>query len=258
MSHISIPKIIAHRGASADAPENTLAAFHLAWEQGADGIEGDFRVTADGRIVCIHDADTHRTCGVRRIVSATLLDDLRELDAGLWKGERWRGERIPVLEEVLAIVPKGKQVFLELKTGTEIVTPLADVLAGAPMDAGQITLMSFDGAVVRACKQRMPQFKCLWLTSYKQQDNGHWRPTVLGVIESIAQSLADGLGSENRPKIVDDDFVAQLRAARINEIHIWTVDEPIEAVHYRRLCVASLITNRPDSLRSKLSVPNYV
>jgi glycerophosphoryl diester phosphodiesterase len=252
MSHISIPQIIAHRGGSADAPENTLAAFRLAWEQGADGIEGDFRLTADGRIVCVHDADTHRVTGVRRQVSDTHADDLRRLDAGLWRGEQWRGERIPLLEEVLAIVPEGKQAFLELKTGAEIVSPLADVLAGASLAASQIVLMSFDAAVVRACKQRMPQYKCLWLTDYKQQ-HGQWTPTVDEVIATVRQSQADGLGSENRPEYVSDEFVQRLRAAGIDEIHIWTVDELPHATHYRRLGVTSIITNRPEPLRRELS-----
>ena len=63
--------ITANRGASHDAPENTLAAFKLAWKQQADAIEGDFRLTADGKIVCIHDADTRRTCGVNLVVADT-------------------------------------------------------------------------------------------------------------------------------------------------------------------------------------------
>src|SRR5450631_4721748 len=107
--------IVAHRGASADAPENTLAAFRLAWEQGADGIEGDFRLTAEGRIVCIHDEDTVRVAGSRHVVADASYNDLRALDVGSWKGKQWRSERIPLLEEVLADVPDGKQAFLELK-----------------------------------------------------------------------------------------------------------------------------------------------
>src|SRR5512140_286258 len=78
--------IIGHRGASRDAPENTLESFRLAWEQGADGIEADFRLTADGRIVCMHDETTGRTTGVNLNIADTALKELRRLDAGLWKG----------------------------------------------------------------------------------------------------------------------------------------------------------------------------
>src|SRR3990170_1836584 len=113
--------IIAHRGASADAPENTLSAFRLAWEQEADGIEGDFRLSSDGRIVCIHDEDTSLVAGVPHTVRDTPLAVLQSLDVGAWKGESWRGERIATLEEVLAVVPKRKQVVVELKAGPEII-----------------------------------------------------------------------------------------------------------------------------------------
>jgi glycerophosphoryl diester phosphodiesterase len=248
-----VPRIIAHRGASADAPENTLAAFRLAWEQGADGIEGDFRLTADGLIVCIHDADTQRVAGSRHGVSETSYDDLRTLDVGLWKGSRWRDERIPLLEEVLAGVPAGKQAFLELKTGPEIVAPLAEVLAGTAIVESQIVLMSFNAGLIRACKERMPQFKCLWLTDYKQHPSGEWRPTIDDVIATVRETKADGLGSENRPEYVNEEFVSRLRAAGIDEIHVWTVDEPLQAKEYQRLGMASITTNRPALLRRELS-----
>ena len=108
------PIVIAHRGASHDAPENTLEAFRLAWEQGADAIEGDFRLTADRRIVCIHDATTARTGDRTLRVSRSRFDALRRVDVGAWKGARWRGASIPSLEEVLACVPAGKRLFIEL------------------------------------------------------------------------------------------------------------------------------------------------
>jgi glycerophosphoryl diester phosphodiesterase len=244
-----VPRIIAHRGASADAPENTLAAFRLAWEQGADGIEGDFYLTADGRIVCIHDEDTERVAGVRHAVQATSYDDLRALDVGAWKGMTWKGERIPLLEEVLAIVPEGKQAFLELKSRPAIVGPLVDVLKASALVVGQIVIMSFDAEVVHACKERMPQFKCLWLTDYKEQNDGTWRPRYDEVIATIRRTGADGLGSENRPEIVNEKFVGRLRAAGIDEIHIWTVDDVRDAQHFSLLSVTSLITNRPGLLQ---------
>ena len=93
-------------------------------------------------------------------------------DVSGWKGGRWRGERIPSLAEVLAMVPDGKLAFLEFKTGPEIVGPLADELAGAAIDGQQIVLMSFDAEVVRACKQRLPEIMAFWLADYKQQPDG--------------------------------------------------------------------------------------
>src|SRR6056300_610029 len=79
------PLIVAHRGASYDAPENTLPAFELAWKQGADAVEGDFLLTGDGKIVCFHDKDTKRLTGQKMDISKTSFADLQKLDVGKWK-----------------------------------------------------------------------------------------------------------------------------------------------------------------------------
>ena len=83
--------IVAHRGASHAAPENTSAAFELAWQQNADAIEADFRLSRDGQIVCIHDATTQRTAGVDRIVAQSTLAELKALDVGAWKDPQFKG-----------------------------------------------------------------------------------------------------------------------------------------------------------------------
>src|SRR5512147_2630414 len=99
------PLILAHRGASAEAPENTLAAFRLAMAQGADGVELDVHRCASGEVVVIHDEDARRTAGAPLRVAEAPLQALRALDAGGWKGEQFRGERIPLLAEVLEALP---------------------------------------------------------------------------------------------------------------------------------------------------------
>src|SRR5438034_6344625 len=109
-------KIIAHRGASHDAPENTLAAVHLAWQQNADAVEIDVHLSKDGKLVVIHDATTKRTCGVSHKVRELTLAELKSLDAGKWKGRQWVGETIPTLDEVLDIVPKGRGLVIEMKS----------------------------------------------------------------------------------------------------------------------------------------------
>ena len=113
------PLVIAHRGSSAQAPENTLPAFQLAWAQGADGIEADFLLTKDGHIVCFHDKDTKRLAGRQLAVAAATLEELRQFDVGSiqpqaveralrsWKGDQYKGVRIPTIAEVFATVPRG-------------------------------------------------------------------------------------------------------------------------------------------------------
>jgi glycerophosphoryl diester phosphodiesterase len=247
------PLIIAHRGASHDAPENTLAAFRLAWQQGADGIEADFRLSADGRVVCIHDADMKRVSGKELVVKQTNYADLKSLDVGAWKGEAWRGESIPTLEDVLAVLPAGKFLFIEIKTGPEIVAPLVDVLKRARTPADQLVIISFDADVVIACKQQLPQVKCHLLVDYKQQENGTWTPTAEEVIARARRAGADGLGTQNRPEHFQQDFVRQLQAAGVDQFHVWTVDDADTAREYRRLGAWALTTNRPAALRAALA-----
>ncbi len=105
------PLIYAHRGSSIYAPENTLAAFNIALEQGADGIELDAKLSADGEIVVIHDQTVDRTTTGQGRVNHLTLEQLRSLDAGSWMGPAFAGERIHTLEEVFELVG-GKMVIL--------------------------------------------------------------------------------------------------------------------------------------------------
>lgn len=113
LKELSHPIIFAHRGASAHAPENTLAAFNLAVEQGADGIELDVKLTLDGHVVVIHDASVDRTTGAHGRVKDMTLDELRSLDAGSFFSEKLNGEKIPTLEEVFEVV--GKRTFINVE-----------------------------------------------------------------------------------------------------------------------------------------------
>ncbi|MEB2334258.1 MAG: glycerophosphodiester phosphodiesterase family protein [Anaerolineaceae bacterium] len=108
------PAIFAHRGASAYAPENTLAAFELAVRQGADAIELDAKLSADGRVIVIHDQTVDRTTGVSGSVQNLTLAQLRELDAGSFFAPEFRGEKIPTLEEVFESFAKRALINVEL------------------------------------------------------------------------------------------------------------------------------------------------
>jgi glycerophosphoryl diester phosphodiesterase len=114
-SPITRPAIIAHRGGSAYAPENTLAAFQSAVEQGADGIELDVHLSADGEVVVIHDADLERTTDGSGSVYENPLAALKELDAGSWYGSEFIGEEIPTLDEVFELAGERLFINVELK-----------------------------------------------------------------------------------------------------------------------------------------------
>lgn len=247
---LSTPAVIAHRGAAHDAPENTLAAFKLAWQQGADGIEGDFHLTRDGEIVCIHDADTKRTAGQAKKVAEATLAELRQLDVGSWKGEPWRGARIPTLHEVLATVPEGKRVFIEIKCGPEILPALKEALAGSGLQSGQAIVMSFDATVIAEAKRLLPQLKALWLTDLRAGLKGGMRPSAKEILQTLEKIGADGVGCRSHP-IVDQSFMQALRTAQ-KEVHIWTVDDVPLAKRYLQLGADTLTSNRAGWLKQQL------
>jgi glycerophosphoryl diester phosphodiesterase len=246
------PLIIAHRGASHDAPENTLAAFRLAWEQGADGIEADFFLTKDGRIVCLHDATTKRTAGVDLPIAETNWDRLQPLDVGSWKGERWAGERIPLIEQLFELVPEGKKIYVEVKCGPEIIPALERAIAESKLKNEQIVIISFKESVIAESKRRFPEIKANWLVAYhKDKTNGVWKPAQDEILATLKRSKADGLGTEANREVVDAQFVRRLRSAGY-ELHTWTVDDPDKARHFRGFGVDSIITNRPAFIRERL------
>jgi glycerophosphoryl diester phosphodiesterase len=245
--------IIAHRGASFDAPENTLAAFRLAWEQGADGIEGDFMLTADGHIVCFHDVDTKRIAGEPLVVKESSLAQLATLDVGRWKVDRWQDERIATLEDVLAVIPAGKRFVIELKDGPEIVEPLARILSASNCPAENLLIISLVDATVAECKKQLPHITWHWLSGYKQDKRGNWRPMAEEVIATIKNLGAAGYGSLAKPDHFDAAFVQKLRAAGIQEFHVWTVDDPAVARFYAQLGAWGITTNRPAFIRDALA-----
>ena len=112
------PIILGHRGASAHAPENTLAAFNLAIEQGADGIELDVKLSSDGYVVVIHDPTVDRTTGVRGYVKDMTLEELKALDAGSFFSDKFKDEKIPTLEEVFEAIGKKALINIELTNYT--------------------------------------------------------------------------------------------------------------------------------------------
>ena len=246
----SIPAIIAHRGASHDAPENTLAAFNLAWQQGADGIEGDFRLTDDGRIVCIHDETVRGVDGQVLVVAESTLAQLRELDTASGRGPE---ESIPTLAEVLAAIPDHKRIFIEIKCGPKIIAPLKETLTGAGLRPEQILVLSFHREVIAASKRQLPRLKALWLAVRKKRwGTNAWHPAQQEILSTLQKIKADGL-STDVVSLRDDQFAREIRRARM-ELHVWTVDDLATAEYFLELGVDSLTTNRPGWLRRQTHV----
>ncbi len=247
-------QIVAHRGASFDAPENTLAAFRLAWDQGADAIEGDFYLTRDRQIVCLHDKTTKRVAPKQKelVVAQSTLAELQQLDVGSWKGQAFADERMPTLREVLATVPPGKQILVEIKCGPEILPVLQTELAESGLDDQQVLVICFSEAVITQARQQMPQYKANWLTSYKQTGLGRsWAPDQQKVLAVLQRSKATGLGTNANLDVVDDAFAGAVAKAGF-ELHAWTVNSIDAAKTLQALGVQSITTDRPLLIRDAI------
>lgn len=242
-------EIIAHRGASKDAPENTLAAIRLAWEQGADAAEIDVHQTRDGEIVAIHDATTRKTARRNRRVRLSSLADLKALDVGRWKHPRWAGERIPTLSEVLETLPPGKRLFVEVKCSVDCLPQFTAAVRGASANASQVVPIGFNLSTMRLIKWALPECEVCWVVAFRRSWNG-WTPRVDKLIHQVQEAGLDGIDA-GLSGPVNARFVSKLHEAGL-KIYMWTVDRPADA---RRLIAAGingLTTNRPGWLRPQL------
>jgi glycerophosphoryl diester phosphodiesterase len=159
----SQPLVIAHRGASAYAPENTLAAFQLAAEQGADAIELDVDLTRDGHVVVMHDATIERTTNGHGRVHDLALDEIRQADAGVWKGVAFKGERVPLLQEVFEAVGQQLLINVEIKDMSLLGNGLeARVIALIEQHdlIERVLISSFNPFALRRVKRINPHLAC--------------------------------------------------------------------------------------------------
>jgi glycerophosphoryl diester phosphodiesterase len=229
--------VIAHRGASGHAPENTLAAFRKAVAMGATFIETDLQLSRDAHFVAIHDDTVNRTTGGKGAVHDLTLAQLRQLDAGSWFGSEFSGERIPTLDEILEFSKKHDVVFyLELKPGGSWGGEHA--LIGALRASGEIAravVISFDASLVRNLRRIEPTVM-----------------TGLLYDGQLADPVAKAVEIGARQLVVRGDLVtpALLSEARKKDLQVvcWTVNHP---AHMRMLITAGvdgIMSDYPDRL----------
>lgn len=229
--------IIAHRGISFDLPENSLSAFNASWAVGVDGIEGDFHLTRDGSIVCIHDDNTSRVCNKNLVICNSTLQELKELNLQC-EGKDHLNIKIPTLTEVLKIVPSGKKIFIEIKCGVEILSPLIKELSRSKINSNQVVIISFDSQVVKELKEMAPEYKALLLYSYKEGRE------VSSLINEMFDIKADGIGTDNQ---LSKEFVEKVIISGL-EYHSWTIDNADTANQLISWGTNSITTNEPELL----------
>ncbi len=241
-------EIIAHRGASHLAPENTMAAVELAWEQGVD-VEVDVHLSGDGEIVVIHDATTRHITGTELEVAGATVAELRELDYGGFKGPEYAGEPIPLLSDVLAGIPAGRKLYVEIKCGPEILPVLQRRISQSGM-ASRVVIIGFDLETVAAAK-RLLGLPTYWLVGTKKtEETEEWIPHDPALVATARERGLDGLDVHYAG--LSERFVQAATEAG-QKLYVWTVDKPEVAVRMARMGVAGITTNRPAWLRSQIA-----
>jgi glycerophosphoryl diester phosphodiesterase len=234
-------QVIAHRGFSGVAPENTLSAFMKAVEAGSDMIELDVRLSRDGKTIVFHDAILERTTDGAGKVSDYTLDELKRLDAGSWFSPAHHGERIPSLREVLELARGRVGVNIELKAGglgRHRLIDLADRSLRDVEEAGmeeQVLFSSFGPAAIRRIREKKPGIPLALITASRWGLAGHLKPG--GIFSAL----------NCRRTILTPGVLSRARRSGL-QVNVWTVDEEKEMNRFIAMGVDGIITNHPDRL----------
>ncbi len=247
--HPDAPVVIAHRGASLVAPENTLTAYRQAMEQGAQVAETDVHLSQDGAVIVIHDKTLDRTTDGRGKVAEQNLGVLRTLDAGAWFGVAHVGEPLPTLAKLLALVRDKMVLCIEIKAkpdegGERIAARIRDLL-DASGGRDQAIIFSFYPRQIAAAKAAMPEVPALFLVEPRKGAV----PYPTGVL-TMARSLgADLIGLDQRRTTAA--FVAQAQAAGF-PVFVYTVDAPARIQAMVEAGVDGIITNAPAATQQQV------
>lgn len=250
-----MPLILAHRGASAYAPENTLAAFRLAREMGADGIELDVQLSRDKVPVVIHDDTINRTTNGQGVVTELTVGELARLDAGAWKGDEFRGEPIPTLAQVFDalsdwIKPTQRDrpclINVELKTERVRTAGLEREVMNVIARFGvqdRILLSSFNPLSLYRARKINPRLPrgLLYDNSLPIYFRNAW-----------FRFLASPQAMHPEFPMIDARYMQWAQSRRL-KVNTWTVDDPVEAARLAKLGVNALITNVPDVMKNALA-----
>lgn len=251
---------VAHRGASADAPENTLPAIDLARERGIDWVENDVQRSKDGELVIMHDDNLARTTNVEELfpdrapwkVADFTWKEISTLDAGSWKGEEWAGTRVPTLKQYMQRVTQNRQkLVLEIKKPEaypgieeEILTELRKTgwLSRAAVK-NKLVVQSFGADSIKTVHELRPDVKTGFLGA----------PEVADLPEYAA--FADQINSNHGT--MSAEYYAAVHAldgphGKKLEAYTWTVDDPARAVELAGWGADGIITNKPDVIAEAL------
>lgn len=230
--------IWAHRGASALAPENTLAAFREAEAAGADGLELDVHLSRDGVPVVIHDDTVDRTTNGSGAVDTMTFREIRSLDAGRWFGRQFAGEQVPALDEVFQLVGDRLRLNIEIKNAAAGIAVLS-LMKRFPQT--RLLVSSFDHDLLGVLHRQNPELSLGFL-----QETSDWQ----GAVERAAGCAAESF--HPREDLVDAELITACRSRRL-AVYPWTVDDPQRLTALCQFGVAGVFCNDPEGVARSLA-----
>ena len=241
--HIDRPVVIAHRGASALAPENTVAAIRLAANLGAAAVEFDVHRSADGVPVVIHDVGLARTTNGRGLVRNQSLEEIQKLSAGAWFSETFRDERIPSLSQALEASGSQMLICIEIKTGLPIMGKVFESVQAADL-IDRVVVFSFKPKQIEESKRLRPDVPALLLVDpgVERRYNGD------SILEKAREVGADLIGLDHGA--ASASLVTSLQAQGF-PVFVYTVDDPRDLKRVVTFGVDGVISNRPRATLSR-------
>ncbi len=226
---------VGHRGVSYLAPENTLASYELAWKLGAEAAECDIMLTKDKKVIVFHDKKGKRLTGQDFIVKEAVYEDIKSFPIKLKETnlKKFEGQTIPLLSDLLQLIPEDRTLVIEIKTGVEILPYMQEIISEY-WKSGKITFIAFDFETILETKKLYPEIPCYYLSAF-----GH---DIKKKFKEIIASDLDGVNL--RHQIISEKLVKNYTDEG-KEVWCWTVNDPSDAKQLINIGVVGITTDRP-------------
>ncbi|HRR34420.1 MAG TPA: glycerophosphodiester phosphodiesterase family protein [Kiritimatiellia bacterium] len=250
-------RFIAHRGESMDAPENTMPAFRLALDRNLLGFECDVYMTADNQLICLHDQTLDRTTDGSGKPGDFTLAELKKLDAGSWKGERFKGERMPTLDEALTLACPGREIYIDIKRGVDI-PRLVEVVKAEPRATADRIVFLGGRHNIPQLRQLLPDYRAYWCVGVREKEDGTLSPSAQEAVAALKQMGAHGIDIQAygaaAQRLIDREYIRTVKEAGFS-FHVWTINHPTRAAQLAEMGAETITTDCGGRLHALLTEP---
>ena len=259
-AEVKMPLIVGHRGDREFGLQNTMSAYKAAWKNGVKAVEIDVRTTADGKLICFHDADFIKTANDRRKVNKLTYAEILKIDIGSKKHPMFKDEKPPLLEDFFAAMPTDSHVVVELKKNSvneDFPYVLRDLMKKYNIDRSQVTVVSFYEELLKNLNKKVPGMRnmlIVGLGACRQfgmkapgSDPNVALKNILAKLKEIGCTGFSFGASDKRIKYDDNFFKAFLNAGY--ELSVWTVNDTWDAYSLAKAGAASVVTDRPSTMK---------